>query len=77
MHQLTVSLLSSGLLMLLMTIMDTVHLISECLRTDKPSKPLAMEPCVTSAVRQCGDLKATSSTNPRSDGIKLSAKSDS
>ncbi|XP_070709333.1 uncharacterized protein [Pempheris klunzingeri] len=33
-----------GFLMLLMTIMSSIHLISECLHTDKPSKPLPQVP---------------------------------
>lgn len=37
-------LLSLGFLMLLITIMSCFHLVSECLRMDNSSKPLAIEP---------------------------------
>ncbi|XP_068199665.1 uncharacterized protein [Antennarius striatus] len=36
-----------GFLMVLMTILSSVHLISECLRENESSKPVALEPYVT------------------------------
>ncbi|KAM3593694.1 uncharacterized protein V6R79_019384 [Siganus canaliculatus] len=43
-HGLTVNTIYCGILMLVMTIINTAHLICTCLRTDKSIKPLIMEP---------------------------------
>ncbi|XP_041670384.1 uncharacterized protein LOC121527473 [Cheilinus undulatus] len=45
-HDLAANTVFCGFLMLLMTILSMIHLISECLHTDKSSKPHAAEPGV-------------------------------